>query len=103
MVANLKKGGNPMIEQFLAEYADLKAQVAPVLERIKVLEREIKSVAVECGGLDTPMARVEIRKAYERVSWDSRALAGYAAVHPEILQFRKVTQVGVSAAIKIKK
>ena len=31
-----------------------------------------------------------------RVSWDTRALTGYAAVHPEIEQFRKVGKPSVS-------
>lgn len=41
------------------------------------------------------------RKPYTRVSWNTKALDGYAAAHPEILPFRKETGVGANIRLVI--
>lgn len=39
------------------------------------------------------------KKGYERTTWDSKALGGYAAAHSEIEKFKKVTMVAPVVSI----
>lgn len=67
------------------------------------LESEIKKLVVSLG---TPIvvagcARATYRRGYTRTSWNGKALKGYAAAHPEILEFKKETQIKPSVSIKM--
>ena len=64
-------------------------------------EAEYEKELEEAAEIDG--ASVSIRNGYERKSWDNKALTGYAAAHPEIGQFCKVSAVKASAVIKVKK
>lgn len=91
------------LEATLNEYAAMKAELQPMLDQLQSLEFAIRQHVVETGEVaETELAKVTIRHGYERASWDSKKLDGYAAAHPEILAFRTVTEVGPSAVIKVK-
>jgi len=85
-------------EKIIKLYA-MKAEAQPYLDAIKALETEIKAHCLETGEAHPC---ISYRSGYERVSWDSKALVGYAAAHPEIEVFRKVSIVSPSVSIKIR-
>lgn len=83
-----------------AELNAIDTEFDEISEAIKVtattLETEIKAEVLEVG--------VSTKKSVDhygasfvngRVSWDIKALDGYAAAHPEISQFKKVGQPSV--------
>lgn len=90
------------LESMLADYRDLQAQLQPELDRLDALKRQIQDHVLETG--ETARIRgaeVTLRGAYTRESWDGKALAGYAAAHPEIERFRKVSTVSATAVLRI--
>ena len=106
----------------LEVYAEMKAELQPALDRIKAvtdkmlaeieteistlaeLERNIKEHSLNTGEVASAGGwAVSIRKGYTRRTWPDKLLTGYAAAHPEIEQFCKVTEIGPSAVIKVTK
>jgi len=91
------------------DYIDLQEELAPLLDYLNILKGELAErhrFKGDHGRLEANTAtygRVSIsyRKPSVRVSWDSKALEGYAAAHPEILPFRRESQVKSGATIKI--
>jgi hypothetical protein len=86
----------PEIKEKLAE---IEAEFQPKIEQLSqeksALESEIKSEVLEAGRT--------VKGTYHsfvwskpRVSWDTKALDGYAAAHPEIAQFRTEGSPSVS-------
>ena len=69
-----------------------------ILEHTENIQRAILD-----GGksFKCPFGKATYRKEYERASWDSKALTGYAAAHPEIEQFKKITIVEASVSISV--
>jgi hypothetical protein len=65
-----------------------QARIAELKEKVKagvlLLGRSVRGVGAQAIWIKP------------RVSWDTRALAGYAAAHPEIERFRKVGKPSVS-------
>jgi hypothetical protein len=61
----------------------------PYQEKMAALEEKIKAATLE---LERPAnvggVQVTYRRGYTRTTWDSRALKGYAAAHPEIDDFK---------------
>jgi hypothetical protein len=91
------------LEDALVHLRDMRAEVKPMLDAIASQERQIKAHVLESGEVaEVDGASVSIRKGYTRTSWDSRALKGYAVVHPEIEQFKTEKEIGPAAVIKIK-
>src|SRR5210317_1656233 len=94
---------NINIELLLKMYRDMKLELQPAIDQIKEIEKDIKKHVLETGEVaEVDGCAVSIRNGYERKSWDGKALAGYAAAHPEIEQFCKVTNIRASAVIKVK-
>ena len=90
------------VHEALEAYRDMKIELAPTLDTLKKLERKIKSHVLETGELiEIEGAKTAIRKGYTRMTWDGRALKGYAAAHPEILDFAKETNINSSVSIKL--
>jgi len=82
-----------MTDEIKQQLQSIEAEFAPELERLETLianaEKGIKDRCVELGKTVTgPTMRVTFNKS--RVSWDSKALEGYAHAHPEILKMRKI-------------
>jgi len=86
----------PEIKEKLAE---IEAEFQPKIEQLSqeksALESEIKMEVLEAGRT--------VKGTYHsfvfskpRVSWDTKALDGYAAAHPEIAQFRTEGSPSVS-------
>ncbi len=78
---------------------EIEAEYAPKLQLIMqekdTLEAQVKDAALQAGQT--------IKGTYHqfvftkgRVSWDTKALDGYATAHPEIAQFRKEGNPSVS-------
>lgn len=86
----------PEIRQQVADIeAEFKDRAADITTNIAQLEAAIKERVVNAGA--------SVRGSYlqavwskPRITWDTRALDGYAAGHPEIAQFRKEGQASVS-------
>lgn len=64
-------------------------------ESISELEAEIKADVVAAGE-SVKAERISAVFMNGRVSWDTKALDGYMAAHPEIERFRKVGNPSVS-------
>ena len=80
------------IAEIEAEFAD-KTQF--IQEEITKLEAEIKE-DVTANGETVKGDYLMAVFAKGRVSWDTKALDGYAAAHPEVAQFRKEGAPSVS-------
>ena len=92
------------LELLLEMYRDMKTELQPALDQLKAIENDIKKHVKETGEVaEIDGASVSLRHGYTRTSWDGKALKGYAAAHPEILEFCKERQVGPSAVIKVAK
>jgi len=78
----------PEIKEKLAEIdAEFDPKIEEILQQKSTLEAEIKQEVLQAGRT--------VKGTYHsfvwskpRVSWDTKALDGYAAAHPEIQQFR---------------
>ena len=91
------------LESLLAEYRDAEIAVQPMLIQLKNMERHIKKLVMETGEVaEIKGASVSIRKGYTRSRWNGKALAGYGAAHPEIMQFCTEHEAGPAAVIKVK-
>lgn len=90
-------------EEMLAKYRDMKIELQPAIDAMTALEKQIKAHVLETGEISHGVDGIEVnvRSGYTRQSWDSKALAGYAAAHPEIAQFCKETNVSPSVSIKV--
>ena len=83
---------NEILKEIQAELDALEAEYKPFLERaeenIAALENEIKTDVLLYGeSVSGGMYRATFTQG--RVSWDNEGMAKYAAVHPDVLQFRK--------------
>ena len=81
-----------ILKQIQSELEALEAEYRPALERaeenIAALENEIKTDVLLYGeSVSGGMYRATFTQG--RVSWDNEGMAKYAAVHPDVLQFRK--------------
>ena len=86
----------PEIKAQLADIeAEFRAQSVAVDENIDALTGEIKA-AVIGSGATAKGAHIQAVYMKGRVSWDTKALDGYAAAHPEVAQFRKEGEPSVS-------
>lgn len=83
---------NEAIEQLDA----MRAELGPAIEQMNALEKRIRAHVLATGEKHD---RITVRNGYTRVSWDSRALFGYAVDHPEIKAFCSTSEVGPSVAI----
>lgn len=75
-----------------AELADLEAEYAPAIEAAQAgiagLEAEIKAAVLEHGAT-VKASNLQAVWMRGRVSWDTKALDGFAKARPELLAFRK--------------
>jgi phage host-nuclease inhibitor protein Gam len=82
-----------------AKIAEIEAEFAPKLDAVAArkaeLETAIKQVVI-AEGVTVKGDYHQFVYAKGRVSWDTKALDGYAAAHPEILQFKIVGDPSVS-------
>lgn len=86
----------PEIKAQLAEIdAEFKLQSLAVDENIEALTAEIKPEVIKIGAT-VKGERLSAVFSKGRVSWDTKALDGYAAAHPEVAQFRKEGEPSVS-------
>lgn len=81
---------------------DIAAEEASALEAagngIEQLTAKIKAAVIEDGAtVKADFLQAVYMKG--RVSWNTKALNGYAAAHPEIEQFRKVGKPSVSIRV----
>lgn len=90
------------LTEALERYRDMSAELAPAIAALDALKKDIQRHVTETGEVaQVDGASVTIRNGYTRANWDGRALDGYAAAHPEILAFRRETEVGPSAVVKV--
>lgn len=76
----------------------MEEQLVDFLEPLETLrnalEGEIKSTVL-AAGLSVKSDNYQAVYVKGRISWDSKSLGGYAAAHPEIEQFKKVSDPSV--------
>lgn len=91
-----------ILQQVQAELDALEMEYKPVLdateENIAALENEIKTDVLLYGeSVSGGMYRASYTQG--RVSWDNEGMSKYAALHPDVLQFRKQGQPVVSLRV----
>ncbi len=83
-----------LTEEIKAKLAAIDIEFDEISESIRStvagLETEIKTLVLEAGASTKKGEGYGAIYIKGRVSWDTKALNGYAAAHPEIDQFRKV-------------
>ena len=91
-----------LTDEIKAKLAEIDAEFdplyQPVNEQIETLTAGIKAAVIEHGATVKGQYRQAVLSS-GRVSWDTKALDGYAAAHPEIAPFRKVGEPSVSIRI----
>ena len=86
----------PEIKDQLAEIdAEFDPKIAELNQSKAILEAQIKAQVLEAGRTIKGSLH-SFTFSRPRVSWDTKALDGYAAAHPEILQFRQEGSPSVS-------
>jgi hypothetical protein len=84
------------------EVSRLQSILTPLLESIKDIEDPYRSKmakiediikANSTGSVTAHGVKVSYRKGYPKVTYDSKALDGYAIANPDVLNFRSETQV----------
>lgn len=87
------------VEQYRKLVADVEAEFADTekaaAENAAGLEEAVKE-AVKAHGATVKGDYLQAVFAKGRVSWDTSALEGFVAAHPELAQFRKVGDPSVS-------
>ena len=88
-----------MTAEIKAKLAEIEAEFAPgaetVAANIATLTTEVKADVIAAGST-VKGAHLQAVFSKGRVSWDTKALDGYAAAHPEITPFRKEGEPSVS-------
>jgi hypothetical protein len=74
---------------------DIKQRTNDITEQIANIQTQITALVIE-GAKSVKVPGIMALYAAGRVSWDTKALDGFAAGHPEIMPFRKVGQPSVS-------
>jgi DNA-binding Lrp family transcriptional regulator len=91
-----------ILQQIQSELDALDAEYKPVLEaageNIAALENEIKT-DVLLHGESVSGGRYRAVYMQGRTSWDHDGMAKYAALHPDVLQYRKQSQPTVSLRV----
>mgnify|MGYP001404507828 CR=1 FL=1 len=81
---------------------EIEAEFGPAIQAaangIALLEIEIKTAVIQAGA-SAKGGFLQAIYSKGRVSWDTKALEGVAAVHPELLQFRSVGAPSVSIRV----
>lgn len=83
----------------MAEVNALDCEYAPLMEAVQQKAADMEAAvkdAVIANGATVKGAYLQAVYAKGRVSWDGKALDGYAAAHPEITTFRTVGAPSVS-------
>jgi len=83
-----------LTDEIKAQIAEVEAEYEPTMtaadEKADDLERRIKAAVTALG---ESVKGEQLQAVFsKRTSWDTRALNGYEAAHPEIGQFKKVSQ-----------
>jgi len=96
-LAELTKGIDEEIQK-LVEHRELISR--PYEEAIKFHTKNIENAVLQDGqSFKCQYGKATFRRESERSSWDNKALLGYAAAHPEIARFQKVTPVKAAVMI----
>jgi chromosome segregation ATPase len=107
-------------DELHSQYSEKNKAIAEIHAKIMELEKEMEQISdpydskiaelrelitenVKLRGksFNCSHGKASFRKEYERTSWDTKALAGYSAAHPEIEQFKKTTLVEASVTISV--
>lgn len=94
--------------EILKKVEEIKAEFQPKYdllendEKYKAYQAEIETLTAEIkqevitGGMTVKGSVIQAVYTKGRVTWDTKSLDGYAAAHPEIVQFRKVGDPSVA-------
>lgn len=81
------------------ERAEKEAEYTPQIEEV---EKKIRDEILRRGeSYKCSYGSAAFKNAYERASWDDKKLQGFAILHPEITECRKVSVVEASVQIKV--
>jgi len=90
---------NSQIEALVAKKDEISK---PYLDKITECRQKIINETMNLKeSIKTDYGRAIYRKGYTRYSWDNKKLEGYAAIHEEILKFRKESQIEPTVMIKM--
>jgi hypothetical protein len=91
------------LDEQIADLMQKRRAIAePIEEEIENHKTEVKTEVLKRGKtFKCDYGEAKFRKGYVRTSWDTKKMEGYAADHPEILQFKKETQVKPNVTVSI--
>lgn len=90
------------LNDLLLAYRGMVNKYQHHIDDMNAIKKEITQHVKETGETgDVEGVTVSIRKGGTRTTWDSKALVGYAAAHPEIDQFKSVKTTAPSVVIKV--
>ena len=98
-LAELRTGRDLMETPYRMKMAELNAEMVDKTDEISTeiaeLEAKIKAVVLNAGAT-VKSQYLQAVYSKPRVSWDTRALDGYAKANPDVLAFRKTGKSSVS-------
>lgn len=75
--------------------------IAPLQYQLDTIKAALSAAVITAGEtIRTADGRIEYVRAGERVTWDDRALLGFAVAHPEILSMRSTKETAPTTRIK---
>ena len=87
-----------LTEEIKNQLRDIDARFDPITEKfnttIDAIEADVKQMVLNIGSTVKGVYMAVYNRG--RVSWNTKALDGYAAAHPEIEQFKKTGNPSVS-------
>ena len=90
------------LEQTMEEYASLYAELKPLIDQLDQKKKQVAGLAKEMQITHSHAGvKVTYRDGYTRRSVKVDQLIGYAAAHPEVMQFIKESNVRPSASIRV--
>lgn len=106
IIHELKRSMEQELGPMKAQYQELEKVMReimnPYVAQIQECEDRIRSaVLANKTSFDGSYGTAIYTKGYDRVTWDDAKLLGFAAVHPEIVPFRKVTLVAPTVRLAI--
>jgi len=91
------------VQEKLTRIRQLRAALAPALAELEEIEGEVKAAVLEWGrSFECDGVTAAYRSESVRVTWDAKALDGFAVAYKPLLKFRKETTVKPSVAITVR-
>lgn len=90
------------LTESLEQLRDMKQELGPAIAKVGRLEKKIKQHILDTGETaEVKGVTIRLRTGYTRITWNSKALEGYAVAHPDILALRSESEIKPSVSIRV--